>query len=321
MSLNFIDALLVCIVLLNAIVGWRRGFISGALDLLRWIGSLLAALYFYQPVSRLLGQMADWSEIWTPPLAFIFVVITASLLIQLLGGALLKRLPPDVRRSRANRIFGTLPGLASGLITAAITSALFFALPLSDDFQESLRESRAANELANLTDKLESSLAPIFEPAIKQTLNRRVPTSPESTERVALPFRIENAPPRPELEAAMLELVNRARLANNLEPLEADPEMTEVARLHSADMFARGYFSHNTPEGKTPFDRMRDRDVRYRTAGENLALAPTLQIAHTGLMNSPGHRANILHPRFGRVGIGILDGGRRGLMVTQNFRN
>jgi uncharacterized protein YkwD len=38
-------------------------------------------------------------------------------------------------------------------------------------------------------------------------------------------------------------------------------------------------------------------------------------------MNSPGHRANILQPRFGRVGIGILDGGRRGLMVTQNFRN
>ncbi|MDQ3129497.1 MAG: colicin V production protein, partial [Acidobacteriota bacterium] len=44
-------------------------------------------------------------------------------------------------------------------------------------------------------------------------------------------------------------------------------------------------------------------------------------IAHTGLMNSPGHRANILQPNFGRVGIGVLDGGRRGLMITQNFRN
>jgi uncharacterized protein YkwD len=66
---------------------------------------------------------------------------------------------------------------------------------------------------------------------------------------------------------------------------------------------------------------MREDDVRFRTAGENLALAPSLQIAHTGLMNSPGHRANILRPQFGRVGIGILDGGRRGLMVTQNFRN
>jgi uncharacterized protein YkwD len=66
---------------------------------------------------------------------------------------------------------------------------------------------------------------------------------------------------------------------------------------------------------------MRRDNVRFSTAGENLALAPTVQIAHTGLMNSPGHRANILRPQFGRVGIGIMDGGRRGLMVTQNFRN
>ncbi|MDQ3043327.1 MAG: CvpA family protein [Acidobacteriota bacterium] len=321
MNFNLIDALLVFIVLLSVIFGWQRGFILGLLDLLRWIGSLLAALYFYQPISRLLGRLADWSEIWTQPLAFILIVAAVSLLIQLLGNSLLKRLSPDVHRSRTNRILGMLPGLASGLITAAITSALLFALPLPDNFQESLRESRAANELAVLTDELEASLAPVFEPAIKQTLNRRIPTSPESTGRVALPFQIENAPPRPELEAAMLELINRERLAAGLAPLAPDPEMTEVARLHSADMFARSYFSHNTPEGKTPFDRMRNRNVRYRTAGENLALAPTLQIAHTGLMNSPGHRANILQSRFGRVGIGILDGGRRGLMVTQNFRN
>jgi uncharacterized protein YkwD len=86
-------------------------------------------------------------------------------------------------------------------------------------------------------------------------------------------------------------------------------------------MFTRGYFSHNTPENKTPFDRMRESEVRFRTAGENLALAPTLSIAHTGLMNSPGHRANILQSNFGRLGIGVLDGGKRGLMITQNFRN
>jgi uncharacterized protein YkwD len=66
---------------------------------------------------------------------------------------------------------------------------------------------------------------------------------------------------------------------------------------------------------------MREDGVRFRTAGENLALAPTLDIAHNGLMNSPGHRANILRPQFGRLGIGILDGGRAGLMVTQKFRD
>jgi uncharacterized protein YkwD len=38
-------------------------------------------------------------------------------------------------------------------------------------------------------------------------------------------------------------------------------------------------------------------------------------------MNSPGHRANILNPQFGRVGIGIMDGGIHGLMVSQEFRD
>jgi len=66
---------------------------------------------------------------------------------------------------------------------------------------------------------------------------------------------------------------------------------------------------------------MRAAGIRYLTAGENLALAPTLQVAHNGLMNSPGHRANILHAQFGRLGIGILDGGIRGLMVSQEFRD
>jgi uncharacterized protein YkwD len=116
-------------------------------------------------------------------------------------------------------------------------------------------------------------------------------------------------------------LVNQERQQAGLRPLVPDPAMTELARRHSADMFARGYFAHDTPEGLSPFDRMNKANIRFLTAGENLALAPTLQVAHTGLMNSPGHRANILQRDFGRVGIGIMDGGMRGLMVSQEFRN
>jgi uncharacterized protein YkwD len=66
---------------------------------------------------------------------------------------------------------------------------------------------------------------------------------------------------------------------------------------------------------------MKKGKIIFLTAGENIALAQTLAVAHTGLMNSPGHRANILNPAYGRLGIGILDGGIYGLMITQNFRN
>jgi uncharacterized protein YkwD len=217
-------------------------------------------------------------------------------------------------------LLGIIPGFANGLITAAIVSALLLAIPLNEGLRERARASASVNRLAVYTERLEAALHPVFGEAIAETLNL-LTIRPESNERVTLPYTVAAPRPRPELEAKMLELVNGERVAAGLRPLAPDPELGQVARQHSADMFARGYFAHATPEGRDPFERMREANVRFLTAGENLALAPTLQIAHTGLMRSPGHRANILQRDFGRVGIGIMDGGIHGLMVTQDFRN
>ena len=320
MAINVIDVLLFILLALSVLNGWHRGFVLGLLDLLRWIGSLLIGLRFYQPVARWLAPHAGWSEAWDMPVAFLLTAAAAGLVIHLAGYALVRRLPKSTHEGGANRLLGTLPGAASGLVAAAIAAAVLLALPLPGWLREQARESAAANHLAVYTEQLESTLTPIFDEAIAQTLNKLI-VRPESGESVNLDFTVNDPRPRPELEARMLELVNRERVAAGLSPLEHDPEMLEVARRHSVDMFGRGYFSHNTPEGRSPFDRMRAGGVPFRTAGENLALAPTLTIAHTGLMNSPGHRANILRPEFGRVGIGVMDGGARGLMVTQNFRN
>jgi uncharacterized protein YkwD len=319
-TLNYIDLLLVALVLLSAYYGWYRGFIHGLLDLLRWTGSLLLGLRFYQPLARWLAPHFDWADAWDRPVAFLITATAAGLAIQLLGAALLRRLPKDVHERRVNRLLGIVPGFASGLITAAITAALLMSAPLPEGMQKRARESALANRLAASTEELETALSSVFGDAIAQTLNR-LTIKPESNESVELPFKVTETKARPELEAQMLELVNRERAEAGLQPLAADDELREVARRHSADMFARGYFAHVTPEGRDPFARIREGGITFRTAGENLALAPTLSIAHTGLMNSPGHRANILRPQFGRVGIGIMDGGRRGLMVTQNFRN
>ena len=319
---SYVDILLILVVVLSAFYGWRRGFVLGLLDLLRWAVSLLAGLRFYHAMAVFLRLFLSWSDVWLLPLAFILTAAGASLLIQLLGNRLLRRLPKDIHRRKYNRVLGILPGFVSGLILAAILASLLLALPLSDGLHRATRHSSLANRLSTATEQLESALSPIFDEAVSRTFNMlTIRPEPESKERVELPFKVSNAEPRPELEAEMLELVNAERVGAGLEPLAPDPALTEVARRHSADMFARGYFSHATPEGRSPFDRIREAGITFRTAGENLALAPTLSVAHTGLMNSPGHRANILRSQFGRVGIGVLDGGFRGLMVTQNFRD
>ena len=317
---NYVDLLLILLVLLSVVRGWQRGLLLGLIDLLRWIGSPLLALRFYQPLAQWLGPRVDWPEVWDLPAAFALALVVAAVLINILGYALARGLPQRMHQWHGNRLLGIMLGLANGLVAAAIAAALLLALPLPGGIRATARESDIANRLAAYTQRFEAAFTPVFGDAIAQTLNL-LTVRPESDQRVTLPYTVAQPPPAPELEAQMLQLVNQERARAGLAPLAPDPELREVARRHSADMFARGYFSHVTPEGRSPFDRMAAAGVAYRTAGENLALAPTLSLAHTGLMNSPGHRANILHPDFGRVGIGIVDGGLRGLMVTQNFRD
>jgi uncharacterized protein YkwD len=321
MAINPIDILLVIVILLSALNGYRRGFVHGVLDLAGWVLSLIAGLRYSQPLAQWLGPRIDvWSETWDQPIAFVLIAIFVGVLVQAIGYALLRRLPEDINERRANQVFGVIPGFINGLIIVAILSALLLAIPLSESLSERTRDSALVNRLAVYAERLEGQLRPVFGEAIARTMNL-LTIRPDSDEKVTLPFKVENPRPRPDLEKQMLDLVNQERQAAGLNPLAADPELTVVARQHSTDMFARGYFAHDTPEGKSPFDRMQQAGVRFLTAGENLALAPTLPLAHTGLMNSPGHRANILRPQFGRVGIGVMDGGMRGLMISQEFRN
>ncbi len=321
MSFNLIDVLLILLVLLSVLNGWRRGFILGILDLLGWALVLIAGLRFYQPVARWLGAHNGlWSEIWNRPIAFIVIAVVTGVLVQLAGHLLLRCLSKDVHKRTTNRLLGIIPGLANGLITAALVAALLLTIPFGDGLRERARESRLGNHLAVYAERFEAALHRVFAEAVAESLNL-LTIQPDSHERVTLPYKVANPRPRPDLEARMLELVNQERMAAGLKSLAPDPELTEVARRHSTDMFARSYFAHDTPEGRDPFDRMREASVRFLTAGENLALAPTVVVAHRGLMNSPGHRANILHKDFGRVGIGIMDGGIRGLMISQEFRN
>jgi uncharacterized protein YkwD len=317
--MNWIDIGLLVIVILAVLHGFRKGFIMGALDLLSWAGSLVASFFCYPYVAHLIDRVYSMG-VWTMPIAFLATLIAARLIFSVIVNALLSTTTEEAHTHSMNRFLGVIPGLVSGVIFAGIVSALLLAFPISDNIAEKTQESRIAPALATQVDWLETELSPVFDEAIKKSMNK-LTVNPESSESVNLSYKVTNATVRQDLEAQMLEMINEERRKHGLNGLKPDPEMTIVARKHSRDMFERGYFSHTNPEGKSPFDRMREDGVTFLSAGENLALAKTLSIAHTGLMNSPGHRANILHPSYGRVGIGVLDGGRRGLMITQNFRN
>jgi uncharacterized YkwD family protein len=146
--------------------------------------------------------------------------------------------------------------------------------------------------------------------------NLKIPKTPTPTPAPA---------PQPSVSASsaeeqqMLSLVNKARQAAGLSPLAVDPALANTARLKSKDMVQNNYFSHQSPTYGSPFDMMKQFGISYRTAGENIACNQSVQAAHEALMNSPGHRANILSKDYTHIGIGIVNGGSCGKMFTQQF--
>ena len=122
-----------------------------------------------------------------------------------------------------------------------------------------------------------------------------------------------------ELQAEMLAFINKERVAAELDPLVVSDDLTTVALAHANDMIQRDFFSHWNPDQLSPADRAKAADIAYRVIGENLAGNTSVSHAHGMLMESPGHRANILEPRFQKVGIGIIAGGRYGYMMVLMF--
>lgn len=320
MHLNPVDALLVLVVLFSAWSGWARGFLFAALDLLTLAASLMAAFSGWRAATEWLGRTVPAMGVWAAPLCFVFLFLLVHLVLGAIAMRLARAFPQGVHAHGANRVLGLVPGAANGVIHAIVVAMVLLTLPLGATVNGWAQDSRLASRLSAPAEWIEAQLAPVFDPAVRRSM-RALTVAPESRVSLPLQARVPSPKERPELAAQMLDLVNAERAQQGLKPLQADPEMARVAQAHGRDMFARAYFSHYTPEGKDLGDRIRQQKLGYFTAGENLALAPTLRSAHQGLMRSPGHRANILRPQYGRLGISVLDGGLQGLLVTQNFRN
>ncbi|MDQ6609812.1 MAG: CvpA family protein [Bacteroidota bacterium] len=318
--MNIIDILLILIVVFAVWAGWRKGFIYSITDLIIWLGSLRMGFFLYQNVGELLRKIIPSLGVWVLPLGFLFTIIFSRILFSFILYRIVRTAPKEAHHSIANRAFGMLPGLITGAVYAAIVAALLLSIPAWNGLTKEAGESKIANQLGVQVAWLDEKFSPIFGAAAKDAMNR-IMVKPESEETVDLHYTVKNPEVRPDLEAQMLVLVNNERTKRGLPAVKADPDLAVLARAHSTDMFARGYFSHYTLEKADPFDRMKKAGIKFFTAGENLALGRTLKICHEGLMNSPGHKANILNPAFGRLGIGIMDGGIYGLMISQEFRN
>lgn len=121
-------------------------------------------------------------------------------------------------------------------------------------------------------------------------------------------------------EYQLFDLTNASRVNHDLQILTWDDHVKETARKHSIDMAENAYFSHENLRGQSPFDRMEQDHISFIVAGENLAYGQFSSIfAHEGLMNSKGHRENILKPDYRHLGIGVAFNEKSQPYYTENF--
>ena len=318
---SLIDAAILLLLLAAVWAGYRSGFIATAYGLATWIVSFAAAVLFQAQAARLIENFGV-SPVTAQPIGFIVVLVLVEALFSIAGHFALTPIVRAVHRApaleRADRIGGVVPAAARALFVIAIVLAAVVVSPLSSDVKASVESSRIARGLIDQISAFQPVLA-----KLSGQLGETVPLfvtklGEDQREELDLPSNLELSAD-PVAERQMFDLVNDERAAAGLARLQWDDRLLPVARQHSEEMFRLKYFAHQSPVSGSPFDRLKAASITYTRAGENLAYAQSVSVAHRGLMQSQGHRENILRPEFTHMAIGVVSAGPYGRMFTQMF--
>ncbi|MDE2025611.1 MAG: CvpA family protein [Patescibacteria group bacterium] len=320
---NWVDVVVVAGAVLYMIEGYGTGFLGGIFDIAGFLLSFALALKFHGDLGTAFSRVFHLSNSIGNVIGFALIAILVELVLRLLQKKLdmyIDRIPGFYESSvgKTNQWLGIIPGFFSGMVLLAFFLTIFVVVPISLPVKQAIGDSAFGSKLVEQTQSLEKNLVGMFGGSTNNLLTFFT-IEPQTNSLIKLDFTYPDSTSDTQAEERMLILVNAERAKQNLPPLMGDDKLKQVGELHASDMLARGYFSHYTPEGLSPFDRMAAANISYEYAGENLAFSPNVDLAMQGLMQSPGHRANILSPNYHRVGIGVMNAGIYGEMFAQEF--
>lgn len=321
----FVDTFILLLVLGLARAGWRRGFASQVIDLVGFSAAVVAALRFHDLAAagwRAVGLGGGAASLAGGLTIFVPLIVAVAIVGAKVGRVVMQ---PGLRMTNK------LAGVALGITWAAVgvTFALLVAqvAPVPLGLADAVRRSPTARLLLDVADPVTGVLQRIAERDgekivlyLRQGLafSKPLPVDEEEPPVRFDPVDRSKLSRDDAAERELLRLVNAERTKHKLRPVRWDGRLAGAGRAHSLDMYEHGYFAHRDREGRTPAQRLRRADVAFLVSGENLALAPTVGMAHDGLMRSPGHRRNILDPDFSKLGVGIWKG-PHGLIASQEF--
>jgi uncharacterized protein YkwD len=299
----------------------NRGFIRTSIDILRFILSLVLSYKLYPLVGKLLIVCLSFPRGIANALGFFIVWLVSELLFYLFTNILLKNSFKKIDHHPINSFLGYLVGGIEAAIIFLFFISFIFVFPVKGDIKHDILNSRTGPFFVNLSQLAERNLKQVFGEAISETINF-LTVKPSSGESLNLGFRLDKvqASTDEKSEEMMFALINRERTRKRIDELTTDKYLSGVARRYAEEMLVNGFFSHSSlVDGSTVDKRAIREGIDFTVIGENLAFAPDVYLAHQGLMNSEGHRRNILLSEYRRVGIGVVDGGIYGKMFVQVF--
>lgn len=320
---NWIDLVIVLIILVEVLLGLRVGFLRGVLDLAMVIAGILAGAVGYRIVADPLGRLLHIEGNAVNVLAFVLVVFIVQGILSLVVAMPLRAVLAAIRTLPPARwldaLLGIVPGAGKGMLLASLLVVTAAVLPVGSRVNSAFEKSVLGQALFSRATMVTYRVQNLIGLDIAD-FTTRVEPGTETTHE--LPFTVSSGlTVNSEDEQEMLDLVNQERARHGLASLTIDPLLQEAARDHSREMFEFGYFGHDSPVTGSPSDRLDAVGAEYMVTGENLAYSPDVDVAHQGLMDSTGHRANILSSEYRRVGIGVIESPSRGKMFTQEFAN
>lgn len=319
--MNLLDIAIILLVITGVGMGIQRGFLRTSLDLIVLVTAAFAGAYMYRPIAGWFESSFGADGAMINALSLVMGALAVLLVLNMIIAwtvtphlVALRFLPP-VRLADSG--FGIIPGIAYGVLFGVMITLVLGLVSVGDSVDRAMADSTLAKQLRagatsathGLASRTGMDLADFTYIVVPEgNTSYRVPPTGDSD--------IAEAEGD---EAELIDLVNEERVERGLQPLTFDPALVPIARAHSEEMLELGYFAHVSPNTGTLGDRLNAAGYEYMSAGENLAYAPNVRVAHRGLMQSDGHRENLLEPSFERIGVGILEAPDGTIMVTQLF--
>lgn len=318
---NWIDLAFIIIIIYFILT--QRGFINTFLEALALVFSLIFSFKFYTLFAKLLIFNFSIPKGIAQASGFFIAWFLAEVIFSVLTLRWIANFFKKYQKHPINISLGIVAAIIQAFAIFLFFVSVIFAFPVRGQIKQALLDSRTGPYFIDLSRSLEKQIKNVFGEAVSETLNF-LTIKPESNERVDLGIK----PQERQLsfdetsEMNMFSAVNSEREKQGIKALQFDYQLRDLAREYAMEMFQNGFFSHvSEVDGSTPADRADRAGVSFLIIGENLAFAPDVYIAHDGLMNSEGHRKNILADEFGKVGMGVVDGGIYGKMFVQEFTN